>query len=262
MDSSRARSLANIDPNDLEVVGFNGTPRVECGRDLAIVHQRSTDRYSRLVDGVLPPAHTREEIDAFESQGRLTLLPNPIDLSRMTPFRRAGMRLAEVVWYKDSFLAELGVTEPPKYPGVLQDWQHFAAGNYRATCASGAGAPGLLNLWGRELLNKSQRLLPTLSKEIWAKIKKLADLGLCASIESRLRYEHYRRYAAAQCVISGTDHARRTFDCFIHREFPKMSWREFETAAKSLSQEPVSYPPPGNRLKDIATFHAGEVLVA
>jgi hypothetical protein len=261
MDTSHARSLANIDPNDLEVVGFNGTPRVECGRDLAIVRQRSTDRYSRLVDGVPPPAHTREEIDAFESQGRLTLLPKPINLSRMKDFRRSGMRLAEVVWYKDSFLAELGVIEPPKYPGVLQDWQPVAGGNYRAACASGAGAPGLLNLWGRELLNKSERLLPARSDDMWTKIKKLADLGLCASIESRLRYEHYLRYAAAQWVIASPDHARRTFDCFIHREFPQVSWREFETAVKLFSHERPFCLPPSDQLTGIATVHAFKVPV-
>ena len=172
MDSQPARSLADIDLNDLEVIGFNGTLRVECGRDLAIVHQLSTDRYYRLVDGVMPPAHTLAEIEAFESQGRLTRLPHPINLSPTPPFRRAGKRLVEVVWYKDSFLAVLGISEPLRYHGELLGWQSVSGGHYRAACASGALVPNLLNVWGRSLLDQCERLLPASSEDIsrWGKI--------------------------------------------------------------------------------------------
>jgi hypothetical protein len=250
----------NVNIDDLEVIGFNGTPRVECGRDLAIVHQLSSDHYYRL-DGSAPFVyHSAEEIAAFEQQGRLTRFPHSIPLSQIAPFYRVGIRMAEVVWVRDSLLKQLGVSDPQKYPGVLHNWQLLNS-SCRATCASGSGSRGLLNLWGRELLRQSDNFRTVAASDKWVEVKRLSDLGLCASIDPRLRFEHYRRYTAAQQMISGSAHARRTFDYLVKPEFKDVSWSNFEFSINDLIRERRQEMSIQEKWKGIAQVRPGLVMV-
>ena len=60
--------LMQIPAGDLEIVGFNGAPLVECGRSLPVVRRTSDGTYCVLDlarGGAVPSCHSQDEANAF-----------------------------------------------------------------------------------------------------------------------------------------------------------------------------------------------------
>ena len=68
--------------DEVEIVGFEGTVSAECGRALPIGRHKFTGRFFRLSgdDSEIEQEvlYTRDEIDSYVEESRLTLLPKPM----------------------------------------------------------------------------------------------------------------------------------------------------------------------------------------
>jgi hypothetical protein len=238
MDSPARRS-ADLRADDLEIVGFNGVPLVECGRALPVVRRKSTDRYFKVSvrPGAAPALECdRPQLEAFSQEGRLTLLAHPLPLPKgLTAGPGDLPRQLMVLCVSQSFLDTADCSRPEKHEGEPLAWQQLPAREPAVwvTCASEAAVEHLLNSWGHRLL---QRTDDTLAQGDWERSLRTADLGLCAAVDRAIRWRLHVRYAAAQAWSPEPERVRRTFDNFVRREFPTWSWEDFSREHGSLSE--------------------------
>jgi hypothetical protein len=80
--------------DDLEIVGFNGAPLVECGRALPVAMRKSDGLYCvlELRSDTAPTAwHTKEEADAYAASRRWTQFREPVPIPRSCVSQSDGM---------------------------------------------------------------------------------------------------------------------------------------------------------------------------
>jgi len=235
--------LAGVPAEDLEIVGFNGTPSVECGRAIPVARRKSTDAYFRLVlppGDVFPPTHSAAEIDAFVREGRLTLLTDPLPL-RPALLATGAQRPPPqplILWASRDLFDALGGTRPERADGQPLTWRGVREADPPAwaSCASQDAVVHLLDFWGRAALLKADGRLRDPDDQTWGAVRRLADVGLCAAVEGPLRYRLYVRYAAALSLSPEPERVRRTFDLLVHKEFPDSTWERFNADFVTLLQ--------------------------
>jgi len=80
--------------DDLEIVGFNGAPLVECGRALPVAMRKSDGLYCvlELRSDTAPTAwHTKEEAEAYAASRRWTRFRLPVIVPRSCLNESEGM---------------------------------------------------------------------------------------------------------------------------------------------------------------------------
>ncbi|TVS21182.1 MAG: hypothetical protein EA424_00200 [Planctomycetaceae bacterium] len=95
---------------ELEIVGFNGSPLVECGRALPVVSRSSDGMYGilrSLREDSVQPWYTDEEADAYASSGRWTKFVDPIPLSPRCFSRNDGTPVGQwMVLFADEHMLD------------------------------------------------------------------------------------------------------------------------------------------------------------
>jgi hypothetical protein len=234
-----------IRADELEIVGFNGTPQqVECGRSLPVVRRKTDGMYcvlSSVENNASLSWHDGEEVDDFAKSRRWTRLIAPLSLPRSCvsePERRLSCR-PMVVFAAQSFLDTAGIIAwPAKFRGDTLFWHRLEQQDQsiQAACGSADTVEALLDEWASRLKQRYDAMrrqgLDAVS------LKRLADFMLCAAKDRSLRWQAYLRYA----MVQEPERIRRTFDTFTRHEFPGASWQVYLDEIKSLDEVFYSIP--------------------
>jgi hypothetical protein len=253
--------------NEIEIVGFNGEPLVECGRALPIAKRPSVGRYcvldlSRGVDALV--WYTKEEADRFAANRQWTELERSVSFPRACFDASTGDFTSQpMVVFENEMLLDVAnrVPRPDHYDGQYLTWQAVKGERtgFFAACASGAAVEAILDDWADGLLARFDAIFRTTRDR--EDLRRSADFALCAARSRNLRWRCYLRYTATQ----EPDKVKRTFDRFIHPEFPDTSWNEFCVEMRAMKDvweiQPTFSPvndhrsngkATGEKLRDIA----------
>lgn len=221
---------------DIEIIGFNGLPLVDCGRALPVVRRKHDGAVcvldlSRGSDSI--GWHNPDEAAEFLKSKRWTALSKPPAIPKSCVDGSLGTIATQpIVVFENEDLLDTAerIPRPDHLDGEYLMWQPLgeAYPKYFAAVASGDAIEAMLNDWSTGLLNRFDAMIG-LGRDR-ADLKRIADFALCAACDRLLRWKAYLRYAATQEV----DNVPRTFDRFIRPEFPKVSWEAFVEELKKL----------------------------
>ena len=237
--------------DELEIVGFNGAPQVECGLSLPVVRRKSNGMHCVLNTqrtGGAPSWHDEEEVAEFAIARRWTQLSRPLSVPRscVSDTSQRLSRQPMVVFAARSFLdAACVATWPDTFRDEVFTWQTLEPneGSIQAACGSAEIVEALLDHWAGAL--KQQFDAMRQRGQDRASLKRVADFMLCAAEDRSLRWQAYLRYAMAQ----EPEKVRPTFDAFVRPEFPNVSWEAYLDEIKDL----------GEVLKSVPVAEPGEV---
>jgi len=249
--------------SDLEIVGLNGVPSVECGRSLPVVRRESDGMYSVLKTVTDPAAlswYDEEDAAAFAESKRWTKLREPL------PFRASYVsgedgpliRQPMMIHVAIELLAAAGLSARPEtHSGESLLWNPLEQQDdeIRAACCSADCVEALLDAWGACLKKRFDEAY--LLKTEKASLKRITDYMLCAARSRTLRWQAYLRHALAQ----QPEGVEQTFKFFTKNEFPDVSWDRFLEEIKVLGKVLAGMPPATSsppitaraKLRDIAT---------
>jgi hypothetical protein len=242
--------LDDVLADDLEVVGFNGAPQVECGRALPVARRKSNRTYCVLEtgkDGASPSWYEEEEAIAFAKAGRWARLRGPLSWPRSCLSGPESVRSWQpmVVFAAQSLLDEAGrAARPAWFHDELLVWRHLEDSDDSIQAALGPAnvVEALLDDWATGLKRRIDAMLQHGHDP--AALKRVADFMLCAAKKRPLRWQAYLRFAMAQ----EPERIRPTFDAFVRHEFPNMAWEsyldEIKVLRETLRSVPVEVPRP------------------
>ena len=229
--------------DELEIVGFNGAPQVECGLSLPVVSRKSNRMHcvlnlaQRRFVAVL--ARRRRSCRICQAR-RWTRFTVPLFVPRSCISNPDGRlsRQPLVVFVAQSFLDAACVAS---WPGRFHDesfrWCHLEPhdDSIQAACGSAETVEALLDDWATELKKRFDMLHQR--GEDPSSLKQIADFMLCAGkpVDS---LASLFRYAMAQ----EPEKIRPTFDAFIRPEFPDVSWEAYLDEIKDLGEVLKSVP--------------------
>jgi hypothetical protein len=208
--------------DDLEIVGFNGAPLVECGRALPVAMRKSDGLYCvlELRSDTAPTAwHTKEEADAYAASRRWTRFRAPLTPPRSCVSDSDGtlVRQPMVVFADEAMLDTADRVPRPDLLGrdyLIWCGMQGYPDTLRATCGAQENIESLLDDWSAALLKRLEAMYHQGHDRPY--MKRVADFALCAARSRTLRWKSYLRYA----LVQEPDHIRRTFESFTQREFP------------------------------------------
>ncbi len=214
--------------DELEIVGFNGAPLVECGRSLPVA-RRKADRMHCVLElrpGGPPPAwYAEEEAAAYAADQRWTMLEKPLLLPRSCQARNDGLTVQPMVVFADDGLLDYAdrITHCELWENEYLMWRQLKdhPASVRAACASAEAVESLLDDWAAALIKRFDATFRLSQDREY--LRRIADYALSAARSRTLRWRAHLRYATAQ----DRDCVRRTFDRVIGREFPAASWDDF-----------------------------------
>lgn len=239
---------------DLEIIGFNGSPVVECGRALPIARRKPDGAHCVLeLSAEQNPInwHSEREALAFAKNKQWTRFLEPVSVPESCRQRETGQRVRQpmVVFADETLLRMAGaLPRPTSHAGEPLTWRHLEGHKkqLQAACASEDCVRSLLNAWAESLLDYCDAMFRQGSDAHYR--KRIADFALCAALDRRLRWRAYLRYATAQ----EPDRVRRTFDTFTQREFPNVEWSAFIKELSSF-KDVLSATPPKGPLSDLVS---------
>ena len=224
--------------SDLEIVGLNGVPSVECGRSLPVVRRKTNGTYS-VLESVENPGRLswldEEDAAAFAESKRWTKLREPLPFPAACVSDEDGrlIRQPMIIHVAPVLLAAAGLSaRPNNYRGESLLWnpletQHDAI---RAACGSAESVEALLDEWGECLKKRFDEAY--LLKTERASLKLITDYMLCAARSRTLRWQAYLRNALAQ----QPEGVEQTFKFFTKNEFPEVPWNKFLEEIKALGK--------------------------
>jgi hypothetical protein len=222
--------------DELKIVGFNGTPLVECGRALPVARRSSDGMHCVLqlpADGAPLAWYAENEAAAYTKAGRWTVFASPVLVPRAC-FSESGGHVVRqpMVIFADEAMLDTADRLPHRhlYRDEYLIWRRLNGhpDTTQAACGSAETVEQLLDDWALGLLKRFDAMYH-LGRDP-AYLKRIADFALCAAKSRPLRWRSYLRYASVQ----DADRVRRTFESFIHREFPNVTWDAFLNEVKSL----------------------------
>jgi len=246
MGAQPMHDLTGIRENDLEIVGLNGAPLVECGRALAVARRRSDGMHCVLEsggEGAIPSWYGEDEAAAFAEAGRWTRLRTPLPLPRSCVDGLDGRiaRQPMMVFAANSFLEAADRNAwPATVEGETLLWSGLALydDSYQAAISSAQSVETLLDDWAGSLKERYDAMYRGASDR--TSLKRVADYMLCAAKSRSLRWQAYLRYAMAQ----DAERVRQVFDAFTKNEFPDVPWQSYLDAIKDMSDVLKAVPSP------------------
>ena len=228
--------MSSLKASEIEIVGFNGAPLVECGRSFPIAKRKSDGQHCVLdlcrgVDTLV--WHSQEEATSFAEARQWTELVRSVSIPNACVESSTGSVITQpMMVFENETLLDVAnrVPRPDHHDGQYLMWQALKGadpGNF-AACASGPAVEAILDDWAEGLLKRFDAMIGI--RRDRADLKRIADFALCAARSRELRWKAYLRYAATQ----EPDRMKRTFDRFIHTEFPKENWDCFLNELKTL----------------------------
>ncbi len=221
--------------SDIEIVGFNGRPLVECGRALPIAHRISDGAHAvlDLTDGI-DRLHWHDEVEAkaFAADKRWTKFRTALLIPNCC-LDEGVLRTQPMVAYTNQLLLD-NADRPLRPEAWLNDYliwkklENYDDG-YQATCSSSDTIASLMNHWAEGLLNRFDAMA-RLGRE-GEYLCRIADYALCAANDRTKRWMAYLRYT----LKLQPEKARRTFEIMISREFPGVTWDSFIEERTKLS---------------------------
>ncbi len=262
MDTTTPRALGDIPISDLEIVGFNSEPVVQCGQAFAVARRKSTDLFFPLTKGVLSSQfkwYHRMEIEQLNKEGHLTLLPHAVPVPIETREDNSVI-LPRVAWVSESLFQEANFDRPPnRHAEVCFDWQLVPNSKQRiwAACVSGRASAGFVDHLAELMRDKADDLIAGKKPIDWNRVERISDLGLCAADAKNLRYELWTRYLAGIACSSRPEKARKLFDFFVCKEFPGITWEKIQSSVDELQQSlnlrhSIQHPGISNKFRGIA----------
>ena len=236
--------MSSLKASEIEIVGFNGAPLVECGRSLPIAKRRSDGQHcvldlSRGIDALV--WHNSEDAAAFAKARQWTELVKPVAVPNACIDPTTGTITAQpmVIFEIDTLLDVANrVPRPDLRDGAYLMWRALkgAGADSFAACASGEVVEAILNDWADGLLQRFDAMIRVSQDR--ADLKRIADFALCAARSRDRRWKAFLSYAAVQ----DADRVKPTFDRFIHAEFPNVSWDDFLCELKTRRDVWASQP--------------------
>lgn len=223
--------------DDLDIVGFNGAPLVECGRALPVARRKSDHQHCVLhVPRTGAPLAWCSEAEAvaYARAKRWTLLDGRLSLPQSCEPAVGGelTRQPMMVFVDESLLDTADrVPRPDHWMDEYPIWRHVdgSPDSLYAACLSAEAVEALLEDWAHGLLRRFDAMFG-IGQDL-PYLKRIADFALCAARTRPSRWKAYLRYALSQ----EPDHVRRTFESFTQRGFPDVPWEDFLRELKGLS---------------------------
>lgn len=222
--------------SDIEIVGFNGRPLVECGRALPIAHRISDGTHAVLdltvgVDRL--HWYSEEEATAFAAEHRWTKFRTSAGIPKCC-MDDHGMLLAQpIVAYTNQSLLD-NADRPLRPESWCNDylmWKKLENfhDEYQATCSSSETIASLMNYWAEGLLNRFDAMARLGRDSEY--LCRIADFALCVANDRTMRWSAYLRYT----LKLQPEKAQRTFETMIKHEFPGVTWDNFIGGRRKLS---------------------------
>jgi len=229
---------------NLEIVGFNGSPVVECGRALAVARRKADGMHCVLEsagDGTASAWYDEEEAAAFAEARRWSRLREPLPLPRSCRPHPDGrlVRQPMMVFAAQALLDTVGrETWPAEFRGELFLWGRLEQydDSIQAACGSAESVESLLDDWGMCLKKRYDAMYHDGRDR--ASCKRVADFMLCAARTRGLRWQAHLRYA----MVQEPERLRQTFDAFTRNEFPSMPFEAYLEEIKNLDAVLKSVP--------------------
>ena len=229
-------SLSINDYKDLEIVGFDGSLHVACGRFLPIVRDKSTDRFYKLsprrgADSTMAD-YSPEQIKALSADNQITLLSTA----------RPAFPLAMVVFVSQQALDSASVQLPIDFA-----WQEIPLTGW-VGCNVDEQSLAFLSKLARVLMAKATEELvdffASQQESSCLRAKELIDMARAATTgmagvptrDLTLRAQILLRYAIALKYSNTPERLDNVFELAIHREFPEWTWESFQTRVTRLSE--------------------------
>ncbi len=237
MGAQSMHGLTGNRAHDLDIVGLNGAPQIECGRALAVARRRSDGMHCVLGSGgeaATPSWYDEDEAAAFVAAGRWTRLCNPLPLPVSCVDASDGRIAREpmMVFASNSFLEAAGRNPwPATANGETLVWTCLERydDSYRAASSSAQSVETLLDDWAKSLKECYDAIYREAGNR--TSLKRVADFMLCAARSRSMRWQAYLRYAMAQ----DSERVRLVFDAFTKNEYPDVPWQSYLDAIRNLS---------------------------
>ncbi len=228
--------MSTLKASEIEIVGFNGSPLVECGRSLPVA-QRKSDGWScvfnlsRTIEALI--WHSPDEVASFADARQWTKLVTPVSVPNdcIDPATEEITSQPMVIYFQQTLQGDSDCRLPRgnrSVPNLKWELLSGSDSGYLAACAPEAAVEAVLNDWAEWLLKRFDAMVG--SRRDRADLKRIADFALCAARSRTLRWKSFLRYAATQ----EPEKVQRTFDWFIHPEFPQTTWDSFLGELKKL----------------------------
>lgn len=226
----------NIWISEVEIVGFNGRPLVECGRALPVA-RRKTDGKHCVVDlssGVENLVwHSNEEAKKFVFEQRWTQFRTSLNIPKNCFGEHPSLAIQPVVVYTNQRLLDYADRQflPESWEGEYLIWKKLEElpDEYQATCGTSKTIASLMNHWADGLLKRFDAMARLGRDNEY--LLRIADFALCAATERKKRWDAFMRYSIAQ----QSDKAQRTFETMIKREFNNVTWEVFIESRRYLT---------------------------
>ena len=236
--------MTELSSTELEIVGFDGVPSVECGRALPVARRKSDGAHTvlDLTDGAARLNWRGEgEAASLRLSGRWTRFEGatfvPQSCRHGQDYRVVNQPM--VIYADESMLDTADrLPRPPLLSGEYMIWRRLESHpkTVQAACASEAAVEKLLNDWGQALLDRFDAMYRIGRDRQY--LKRIADFALCAARTKELRWRAYLFFSTVQ----DQDRVQGMFDTFIQREFPATNWEEFISARGALRDSLGSAP--------------------
>jgi hypothetical protein len=225
-------------PNEIEIVGFNGTMLIECGRALLVAQHKPSHRFFKLsLTNQNRAFFTQQEIAAFNQTGRLTLLPKPMSAESIPGFPRAM-----AIYAKRELLDAAESNLPKSFLGEPFEWQPLSNDTW-AACASVDALEQLMESWGRTVLEKADAVLVDYftppdpkrrNPELCTQADRLTELALGAAHKQELRHSIYLRSGIALLFSKTPERLMNLYDFVFRHEFKETTWEHFLESLRKL----------------------------
>ena len=232
-----ATQLTELDPSDLEVIGFNGRPSVACGYSLPVVRHQPSGLGSILSWKSPPQWRPASIFREFVSLERATELPEPFPLP-------PGVRLGDPLVAAWAHRRELD-----EVPSVVKAYTQLKLSPLSGKAASvqsrefdirpdggttlvwvepEVGLVQRFDSWGTGAIRDFDRSL-ALPKPPWDRLERTADIALCAARDRTVRYQALKRYCLSLYFNPARppERVETVFRLVVRTEFPDVTWGPF-----------------------------------
>jgi hypothetical protein len=246
--------MSSLKASEIEIVGFNGAPLVECGRSLPVARRKSDGRHcvhdlSRGVEALI--WYSQEEAASFAEARQWTKLVRSVPIPNSCVVMSTGTIATQpMVIFENEELLDVAdrVPRPDYHDGQYLMWQALKGADtgYFAACASRTAIEAILDDWAEGLLKRFDAMIGLSRDRV--DLKRIADFSLCAARSRNLRWKANLSYAATQ----EPDQVKRTFERFILPEFPHVTWDGFVDELKALRNgwdAVLVFPPPAHAIQ-------------